>query len=163
MAGERKEAFEAALSPIGRRERSTAEVVGWLADRDYGPEEIEQAISRLIEDGLLDDERFARLFAEDKRELSGWGPERIAAGLRERGIDRHLVERICACGHDEQVEQAIALLAVRDLPLDDDRARERALGFLTRRGYGYEVAHEAIRRAERGDGLAGGADARQAA
>lgn len=144
----RKEAFERALAAINRRERSTAEIVAWLADRDYGPEQIEAAVCRLIEEGLLDDERFARLYAEDKRELSGWGPERIAAGLRERGIDRHLVERACSDGHEEQVERAAVLLAERRAQLDDDRARERALGLLNRRGYDYEVAHEAIRRAE---------------
>lgn len=147
MPKQRPEPFEAALGAINRRERSTAEIVGWLADRDYGPEEIEAAVCRLIEDGLLDDERFARLYLEDKRDLAGWGQERIAAGLRERGIDRHLVERICDEVHGEQVERALTQLAERGARIDDDRGRERALGFLTRRGYGYEVAHDAIRRA----------------
>lgn len=150
MAMERagQDAFEAAVGALGRRERSTAEIVEWLAARDYGPEQIEAAIGRLIEDGALDDERFARLYAEDKRELAGWGPERIAASLRERGIDRGLVETVAAEGHEQQVGRAIGLLRERGALLGDDRERERALGFLTRRGYGYEAAHEAIRRAE---------------
>jgi regulatory protein len=147
-----RDAFEAALGSIRRRERSTAEVVGWLAERDYRPEEIEQAVGRLIEVGELDDGRFARLFAEDKRELSGWGPERIAGALRERGLDRHLIERACAIERPEQVEQAASLLQQRQSPLTDDRDRARALSFLTRRGYDYEVAHDAIRDAERAAG-----------
>lgn len=143
-----EDAFEAALAAIGRRERSTAEIVEWLAARDYGPEQIEAAIGRLIDCGELDDERFTRLYAEDKRELAGWGPERIAASLRERGIDRHLIDQVAAEGHEQQVARATGLLRERGAVLDGERERERALGFLTRRGYGYEAAHDAIRRAE---------------
>lgn len=146
------DAFEAALGSIGRRERTTEEIINWLAERDYGPEEIEAAVGRLIEEGLLDDERFAELFAQDKRELTGWGPERIALALAERGIARHQIDAVCAEGHDSQVERAAAQLVERGGVSADDRWRERSLGFLTRRGYGYEVAHDAIRAVGDGSG-----------
>ena len=45
-------------------------------------------IERLTEAGGIDDARFARLFAEDKRALRGWGPERIEEALRARGVGR---------------------------------------------------------------------------
>jgi regulatory protein len=143
-----RDAFEVAVAAIGRRERSIAELAGWLAERGYPEHEVAGAVERLIECGMLDDERFARLFAGDKRELAGWGPERIAAALRERGLDPSLIEAVCADAHDRQVERAAGLLGARGMALDDDRDRDRALGFLTRRGYGYEAAHAAIRRAE---------------
>lgn len=143
--GER-EAFEAALGALRRRERSVAELTSWLARRDYEPGEIEAAVEELSAAGELDDERFARLFAEDKRELAGWGPERIAAALAERGIARELIERECSVeDHAGQIERAAALLDRHGRPVGDDRERQRALGFLTRRGYPYEVAYEAIR------------------
>ncbi|HKJ36302.1 MAG TPA: regulatory protein RecX [Solirubrobacterales bacterium] len=154
MADGERDPFAKALGAIRRRERSTAEIIDWLAERDYGPEEIESAISRLIECGELDDRRFAELFAEDKRELAGWGPERIAAALSERGIDRELVETVSLETHDEQVDRAVALLHERRFVLADDGDRQRALGLLNRRGYGYEVAHEAIRLAGRDHGAA---------
>ncbi len=50
---------------------------------------------------------------------------------------------------EELVERAGALLAERGEPLDDDGSRARALGFLTRRGYDYELAYDAIRAASR--------------
>ena len=62
----------------------------WLERRGYGAEEIEAAIDRLTEVGELDDERFARRYAEDKRELRGWGAERIREALLSRG------RRLCA-------------------------------------------------------------------
>lgn len=142
----KRDAFEAALGVLNRRDRSVAEIVGWLEAREYGPEEIERAVGTLIEAGGLDDARYARLFAEEKRDLAGWGPERIARNLAERGIEQALIDEVCGVeDHGSQVERAASLLDGRDIPLDDDRGRSKALGFLTRRGYEYEVAYEAIR------------------
>ena len=41
------------------------------------------------------------------------------------------------------------VLRGRGEPLTSEVARARALGFLTRRGYEYEAAYEAVRAAER--------------
>ncbi len=136
-----------ALAAISQRERSTSEIVHWLAEHDYDPDQIEAAICGLIESGHLDDERFARLYAEDKRELAGWGPERIAAALRERGVDGSLIELVCTDDREAQISRAAGLLGRRGAPLADDHDRNRALGFLSRRGYGDEVAYDAIRAA----------------
>ena len=130
-----------------------AETAEWLAAHGHAEQEVEAAISRLVEAGALDDQRYARAFAADSRDLSGWGPERIGAALRDRGIDRRLIDEVCAEGHDQQVERASGLLVARARGLADDRERERALGYLTRRGYCYEVAHDAIRAAERAQSI----------
>ena len=49
----------------------------------------------------------------------------------------------------DQATRAAGLLAVRPDDLADEAARGRALAYLTRRGYDYEVAYEAVRLAER--------------
>jgi len=141
-------AFEDALAALRRRERATAELRGWLAGRGHGSEEIEEAIGRLSEVGELDDERFACRYAEDKRELRGWGAERIREALASRGVAPALVEvALEADTHGAQVGRACDLLVRRAQPLDADADRARALGYLTRRGYAYEVAYEAVRTA----------------
>ena len=43
--------------------------------------EVEEVIALLIEAGAIDDASFARRYAEDKRQLAGWGPDRISAAL----------------------------------------------------------------------------------
>ena len=97
--------------------------------------------------GELDDARFARRYAEDKRELSGWGPERIRETLLSRGVLLDDIEAaLDADSLDEQLERATELLERKGGDLDSDVARGRALGFLTRRGYDYEIAYEAVRR-----------------
>jgi len=112
-------------------------------------DEIEQAIAELSELGYLDDARYARVFADDKRNLEDWGSERIDRGLRERGIERHLIAAALAevAGEgDDENERALALLR-RRFPhaSDDPRERERALGVLIRKGYDSELAYDAVR------------------
>jgi regulatory protein len=145
-----KSAFELAVRSISRRERTVAEVRAWLGNREVDPSEAEEAIQRLIEMGQLDDERYAELFTQDKRELFGWGPGRIREALIEKGVAPSVAES--ACGGDsagDLTERAAALLERRDDRLDDDAGRNRALAFLARRGYELEVAYAAVRLAER--------------
>lgn len=145
-----KEAFERGLAAIRRHERGTAELADWLAEREFTPAEVSTAIARLTEVGELDDRRFAGRFADDKRELRGWGPERIREALASRGIPQELIDAALGVdGHDDQLVRAASLLARRAQPLDSDADRGRALAFLTRRGYDYELAYEAIRRQNR--------------
>lgn len=146
-ASEFRSAFARALGAIDRRDRTVAELRSWLAEREFSEQLIEAVVEELISIGGLDDERFAFGFAGDKRELSGWGPERIEAVLLSRGIDPGLARRAAATDdHGAQVERATALLRARGSAYEDDRARARALSFLGRRGYGYDAAYEAVRR-----------------
>ena len=145
------EPLELALRALGRKERSTVELSRWLAERGMSEEDVRATVEHLVEVGELDDARFARRYAEDKRELAGWGPERIREALIGRGVQPEHIEAAMAADEEpDQVERAIGLLARRASPLDSDNGRARALGYLTRKGYTYEVAHEAIRAYERG-------------
>jgi regulatory protein len=145
------EPLELALRALGRKERSTAELTRWLAERGVSEEDVTITVDRLVEVGELDDASFARRYAEDKRELAGWGAERIRESLIARGVESEDIEAAMAADEEpNQVVRAAALLARRASPVDSDRGRARALGYLTRKGYTYEVAHEAIRAYERG-------------
>jgi regulatory protein len=55
------------------------------------PEDLEGVIATLVEQGYLDDERFARLFVQDKRALEEWGSDRIRRALVARGVDSDLI------------------------------------------------------------------------
>ena len=144
------EAFERALAALASKERTAAEIAGWLGDRGFAPEHVTAAVDRLIESGALDDERFARRFAEDKRELRGWGPDRIREALASRGLEPALIEAaLAADAPGEQLERAMTLLERRGDRPHDEASRGRALAFLARRGYEAELAYEAVRACER--------------
>jgi regulatory protein len=144
------DAFERALEALAHRERTTAELGAWLAERGYERADVEAALERLIEAGAIDDERFAARFAEDKRELRGWGPERIRTALSGRGLDPATIDAaLAADGQESQLGRALQLLEGRSEAPVDERSRARALAFLARRGYDSELAYEAVRQHER--------------
>ena len=145
-----QEALKRAVSALRRKERSVSELDAWLAGRGVDSNERQATIDHLLSVGELDDERFARRFTEDKRELSGWGAERIRESLRARGIDADTVESALAeDGETEELARATASLRRRGTTLGDDQARARALAYLARRGYAGEIAQSAIRRLDR--------------
>jgi regulatory protein len=131
---------------LNRRDRTVFEMRRHLEQRGCLGDEIDGAIEVLVEQGYLDDGRYARLFAEDKRTLEQWGTERIQRTLLERGVDRELVDRtLAARAPDSEVARAVALLQRRfPTPLRGARDCERALGVLLRKGYDTEVAFAAL-------------------
>jgi regulatory protein len=107
-------------------------------------------IALLTEAGAIDDAGFARRYAEDKRVLAGWGPDRIARALEARGVARELVEAALEGDDDAaQLDRAAGLLFERGLACGTERERERALGLLVRRGFSLELAYDAVRAASR--------------
>jgi regulatory protein len=144
-----------ALAAVSRKDRTESEMRGWLADREVEPEEIDRVLDYLIENLAIDDRRYAIAFTTDKRDLAGWGRDRIRANLLKRGISPDLIDEALTQGDPErsgaetEVERAVRVLNERGADLSDDRGRQRALGLLARRGYEAEEAYAAIRIAGR--------------
>jgi regulatory protein len=150
MAKPSQDPYDLALKALGYKERTESELRAWLADRGVKEAEIDEVIALLAEAGAVDDASFARRYASDKRLLAGWGPDRIAQALEQRGVAQEHIEAALG-GEDETalLERAVSLLRDRGLHLATERERERALRLLVRRGYPLEVACEAVRAAER--------------
>jgi regulatory protein len=133
---------------LGFRDRTVLEVRRHLEAKRVEPDTIEQAVAELSELGYLDDARFAQRFVEDRRTLDNWGNERIERKLIASGIDAELIAPALAGGDvaETQLEAALTILTRRfRTPPETERERERALGFLVRKGYELETAYDAIR------------------
>src|SRR6185436_5102595 len=53
--------------------------------------DVEELTSRLIEEGCLDEERYARAFAGGKFRMKQWGKMKIRAELKQRRISEHCI------------------------------------------------------------------------
>jgi regulatory protein len=149
--GER--AIDLAYKAVSRRDLTVAELRAALERKRVPPEAIDEAVAELEETGFLDDARYARQFAEDKRELDQWGSERIASDLRRRGIDPQLIDAaVSTHSRDSELRTALLLLEQRyPRAPTDDRERDRAWSMLVRRGYSPEIAYDAIKAWERSE------------
>ena len=150
MAGDER-ALELAVGHLGKRDRTAAEIRRHLTGNDVSAEAADAAVAELERMGYLDDVRYARTFAEDRRALDGWGHERIERRLLELGVDReHIAAAVGERDGEEELEAALELLRrrLRTAP-SSERERERALGMLVRKGYDLELAYDAVRAYER--------------
>jgi regulatory protein len=132
---------------LNRRDRTEGEVRKHLAAKGVDADAVDGAIDTLREQGYVDDARYARLFAEDKRALEGWGIERIKGTLALRGVDRDLIEAAVAAdgGAGGEMERALEILRRRfPSPPRERRDRDRALAVLLRKGYEPELALDAL-------------------
>jgi regulatory protein len=142
-----EQALEIGYRHLAKRDRTEAEVRRHLAGRDVREATIDAAVQELVRQGYLDDARYARVFAEDRRSLDGWGPQRIERTLLAAGVDGDLVAiALGARDRADELDAAVLLLRrrYRELPAAD-RERERALGLLVRKGYDLELAYDAVR------------------
>jgi len=132
----------AALRLLARREHSREELRRKLRRGGHPEALVERVLEALAREGLQDDRRFAEAYLRARRER-GYGPLRVAVELRQRGVDRDLVERVLAeQGEGEGPWEAVLERARRQrfgaAPPRDEAERARQVRFLQQRGFPLE-------------------------
>jgi regulatory protein len=90
VTGSKSSARNAAMNILANREHSCDELRIKLAKREYDFAEIETALTGLLADDLVSDDRFAENFVAS-RISSGQGPVRIRMELEKRGVDSDII------------------------------------------------------------------------
>ncbi|MEH6490677.1 regulatory protein RecX [Halopseudomonas sp.] len=84
-----------AMDLLARREHSYRELLRKLRQRGATTAAAEVELDRLVDDGLLSDERFCEAYVYS-RSQRGYGPARLREELRQRGVAELLVEKTLA-------------------------------------------------------------------
>lgn len=150
-------AIDLAYKLVSQRERTTAQIRERLASKDCEPAAIQAAVDELVRHGFLDDRRYAKLFAEDKRRLQGWGARRIRLELARAGVAREVLDELFADEEAEldapsEREVALTLLQRKQPDLSDPKVKQRMAGMLARRGIASATVFAALRDYERSRG-----------
>lgn len=104
-------------------------------------------VAALVDDGYVDDLRYATAFARDKAALTGWGPVKIRFALRAKGLPEETVAAALAALEPERAEEKLRRLVeakARSLEGDPQR-RLKLLKFALGRGYDYDSVEKIIR------------------
>lgn len=138
-----------ALSMLARREHSGAELRAKLAAKGFPSDIIDDALADLNRSGWLSDERFVEAFIRGRGER-GYGPVRIRAELRERGIDDELIALRLDAHDPSWLRRLHGLWAKRfgaKRPVDfAEKARQ--MRFLQARGFTAEQIRVVMERGE---------------
>ena len=87
-------AYEKAVDYLARREHSRFELQQKLYNKEFPPEAVRRALDTCEDLGYLDDERFARLWSEQRIRRKPEGPKMIGAKLAQKGVSHDIVERV---------------------------------------------------------------------
>lgn len=137
----------AAMDLLARREHSRRELADKLRGR-FPSEALDAALDQLRDEGLQSDSRFAESFVRSRAQR-GYGPQRIAQELHQRGIPAEQVTLAMARAEVDWQRLLLDLVERRfgPSPASDRRERARRWRFLQQRGFG----SDAIRALDGGD------------
>lgn len=125
-----------------------------LADRGHDAEEVEAALVRARQLGLVDDEALLAALISERR-ARGHAEPRLRRDLRDRGFDGPAVDAALSRHRDtDPLAAAFGLAreqAVRQRAVPPEAAVRRITAFLVRRGHGDAVARKAARDAVHAD------------
>jgi regulatory protein len=150
---------EAALRLLSHRPRSQTEMRTRIAMRGFDPAAIDDEIERLRNAGLLDDEKFARAWVEDRKRLAPRGRRMLKYELLGRGIDPDSADQATRDIDDQELAMELARARARKVPHTTYEAFVAKVGgFLRRRGFDFDVTAAATRQAwlEAQEGTAAG-------
>jgi len=143
------EAYATAVGLLARREHSARELGGKLHSRGFDPAVVESVLARLVDTRLQSDERYAEVYLR-QRSGKGFGPERIRAEMRERGVSDSLIaasfHRAEEEGEVDWFELAVAVYGKKfgNRPIEDMKDRAKRQRFMQYRGFNHEQIAEAI-------------------
>lgn len=134
--------YDRAVNMLAFRARSSAELARALVRKGEPKEQVDRAIERLQEQGLLDDTAFAQSFTRSKVLGAKQSRRRVQQGLARKGVAREVSDAAIETVFEEEgvdqggiVEEA-ARKKLRSLAKLEPAVRRRRLyAFLARRGY----------------------------
>lgn len=110
-------------------------------------QEVEKIIARMIEEGYLNEERFAIAFAGGKFRINHWGKQKIEAALRQKKISEYCIRKalLVIDDRDELLSaQQIARKYFSKLKDKDMRNRiHKTAAHLISKGYSSSIAWQA--------------------
>ncbi len=109
--------YDQAIHYLSFRPRSAKETKDHLLKKGHPVEEIELVTERLLSQGLLSDEGFAKSWVESRRLLKPASRRKLLSELRQKGVDEVAIESALSEVDEEAETQAIKDIARKKLNL----------------------------------------------
>lgn len=129
------------LKLLSRREHARRELYNKARKKEYTADVINSVLDELEQKDFLDETRFAEQFARDKSNLNQWGPYKIQAHLRKKGIRKTVTETAITKAFEPiDIEKRLAELVEkkrrRFLREEDTfKRKKKVFDYLQRKGY----------------------------
>jgi len=149
---EAEKARDYALLLLSYRERTEKEMEERLRRKAYPEETAAALIADFKRLGLLDDERFARLYVQERARLNPRAARMIGRELARKGVDPEIAGKalsgeFVAGREEEMAAELVRRGRARLRGVSPEAAQRRLWAYLARRGFSPEQIVSAVKRA----------------
>lgn len=146
-AGSRR-AFNSALNSLDYRDHSEKEIRAKLL-RKHDADYVDEAVEKLIDLDLVNDERYAENYSRELFERKKFGKMRIKSELRAKGISADIanaaVEELFEEEEPDNVQRIVDIIGKRYYNrMNDEVRRKKVFSALQRMGYSFSDIREAM-------------------
>lgn len=131
-----------------RAEKSSGDALRLMRGWGVPEGEREGVLAKLIEQRFIDDKRYAEAYVREKSNLAGWGAHKIAFQLRQKGIDKEIINTsLASLDGDAQLAQLTAKLERKmrtTKAVNNYELRGKLLRYGMGLGFDYEMTRSAI-------------------
>jgi len=139
--------LNSALRYLSPRPRSESEIKARLRRSGYDADTIQQVLTKLKEQKLVDDVTFARFWRENRERFRPRSRRLVALELKQKGVSTEAIAEATSEFDDELGAYRAAQKKARSLAgLDYSSFRKHLGAFLRQRGFDYELIHRTVDR-----------------
>ncbi len=138
---------DAALLFLSYRPRSEMELKDRLRRRGFSDEILQEVVSWLRGQGLVDDLAFAEFWRDNRESFSPRSQYLLRLELWRKGVDQEVIAQVLqGLDEDESAYQAARKKVRRQVTADYQWFRRRVGEYLKRRGFGFRVINHTLER-----------------
>lgn len=143
----RQAALNKSLKFLTIRQRSEKEIRDFLKKKGFQEITINPTIEKLIELKFIDDLQFAHTLTDQRQRSSGRGKIAIQRELARKGIEKSKIDEVLPTKQDDYntAKQVFEKYSYRFEGLDYMSYQRKAGGFLSRRGFSYDVIKKVLK------------------
>lgn len=139
-----------AINYISGKLKTKYEVRLKLTEKDFTEDIIDEVINILEKEEYLNDRLYCEVFIEDKKQLNGYGKNKIKSLLIQKGISKSVFEDFLdEFEYEEEFDNALKM-GIKKLNLlyneeDVFKKKQKLINYLAYRGFSFDVINDVLR------------------
>ena len=139
-----------AINYISGKLKTKYEVKLKLKEKDFTEDIIDEVIDILEREEYLNDRLYCEVFIEDKKQLNGYGKNKIKSLLIQKGISKSVFEDFLdEFEYEEEFDNALKM-GIKKLNLlsneeDVFKKKQKLINYLAYRGFSFDVINDVLR------------------
>ncbi len=144
----KEKVLQAALKLVDFRPRTEKELREKLSKKGFDKEKIEGVVEKLRESQVVQDDRFAESWVENRNEFHPRSQRLIRYELKNKGINEEAIEEALKNSADDEVlaYNAAVKLKNRYSGLEWQVFQKKVMAHLLRKGFSYDVVSSTVKR-----------------